>query len=78
MKTPRAAAGKQHAVILALNLLPFAGIAFLWFIGVVRDRIGQGEDRLFAIRLPTTGCVLDNALVPWIDRLDHVVVPGGS
>jgi hypothetical protein len=31
-----------------LNLLPFAGIAFLWFIGVVRDRIGAGEDRFFA------------------------------
>jgi hypothetical protein len=40
--------GKRNAVVLALNLLPFAGIAFLWFIGVVRDRIGQGEDRLFA------------------------------
>ena len=33
---------------LALNLLPFAGIAFLWFIGVVRDRLGEYEDRLFA------------------------------
>lgn len=40
--------GKRDAVILALNLLPFAGIAFLWFIGVVRDRMGHGEDRLFA------------------------------
>ena len=28
--------------------MPFAGIAFLWFIGVVRDRIGEHEDRLFA------------------------------
>lgn len=28
--------------------MPFAGIAFLWFIGVVRDRIGQREDRFFA------------------------------
>jgi hypothetical protein len=35
-------------VNFALNLLPFAGIAFLWFIGVVRDRIGENEDRLFA------------------------------
>ena len=34
--------------MVALNLLPFAAIAFLWFIGVVRDRIGEGEDRLFA------------------------------
>jgi hypothetical protein len=32
---------------LALNLLPFAGVAFLWFIGVVRDRLGEYEDRLF-------------------------------
>ena len=35
-------------VSLALNLVPFAGIAFLWFIGVVRDRLGQAEDRFFA------------------------------
>ena len=36
------------SVSLALGLVPFAGIAFLWFIGVVRDRIGEYEDRLFA------------------------------
>jgi hypothetical protein len=32
----------------SLNLVPFAGIAFLWFIGVIRDRLGQVEDRLFS------------------------------
>lgn len=35
-------------VKFALALLPFAGIAFLWFIGVLRDRIGQHEDQFFA------------------------------
>lgn len=35
-------------VNLALHLLPFAGIAFLWFIGVLRDRLGPQEDRFFA------------------------------
>ena len=40
--------GRREAVALALNLVPFAGIAFLWFIGVIRDRIGEHEDRLFA------------------------------
>ncbi len=35
-------------VVLAINLLPFAGIAFLWFIAVVRDRLGELEDRFFA------------------------------
>jgi hypothetical protein len=40
--------GRRKAVSVALNLVPFAGIAFLWFIGVVRDRIGSREDRFFA------------------------------
>jgi len=40
--------GHRTSVAIALNLVPFAGIAFLWFIGVVRDRIGQHEDRFFA------------------------------
>ena len=35
-------------VTLALGLLPFAGIAFLWFIGVVRDRLGRLEDQFFS------------------------------
>lgn len=35
-------------VLLALHLVPFAGIAFLWFIGVLRDRLGAAEDRFFA------------------------------
>lgn len=38
----------SRSVVLALNLMPFAGIAFLWFIGVLRDRLGQQEDRFFA------------------------------
>jgi len=38
----------SKAISRALDLMPFAGIAFLWFIGVVRDRIGLLEDRFFA------------------------------
>jgi hypothetical protein len=37
-----------RAVAFGLNLVPFAGIAFLWFIGVLRDRLGTQEDRFFA------------------------------
>lgn len=36
------------ALSLALSLVPFAGIAFLWFIGVVRDRLGEKEDQFFS------------------------------
>jgi hypothetical protein len=38
----------SKAIALALNLMPYAGIAFLWFIGVIRDRLGDLEDRLFS------------------------------
>jgi hypothetical protein len=41
-------ASKRGTVLLALNLIPFAGIAFLWFIGVIRDRIGDREDQFFS------------------------------
>ena len=41
-------AASPRRVIIAINLMPFAGIAFLWFVGVVRDRLGDAEDRLFA------------------------------
>lgn len=33
---------------IALVLMPFAGVAFLWFIGVIRDQLGEFEDRFFA------------------------------
>src|SRR4051794_39514916 len=39
---------RRRSLAWALNLVPFAGIAFLWFIGVVRDRIGAFEDRFFS------------------------------
>ncbi len=30
----------SERVSLALNLTPFAGVAFLWFLGVLHDRLG--------------------------------------
>ena len=35
-------------VSFALTLVPFAGIAFLWFMGVVRAHLGELEDQLFS------------------------------
>jgi hypothetical protein len=39
---------EPKTVTLALNLIPIAGVAFLWFIGALRDRLGHQEDRFFA------------------------------
>jgi hypothetical protein len=48
-------ASRQWAVRAGLGLVPFAGIAFLWFIGVVRERLGDVEDRLFLTVFMGTG-----------------------
>ena len=45
-----------------MNLVPFAGIAFLWFIGVLRDRLGQLEDRFFATVFFGSGLLFLGAL----------------
>ena len=41
-------ATSSGTIAFALNLVPYAGIAFLWFIGVIRDRLGDSEDRFIA------------------------------
>ena len=38
----------EHQMLLAAELVTFSGIAFLWFIGVVRSNLGSYEDRFFA------------------------------
>ena len=40
--------GNTGLVSVALMLVPFAGIAFLWFMGVVRAHLGTLEDQFFS------------------------------
>jgi hypothetical protein len=40
--------GSRSWVRIALNLVPFTGIAFLWFMAVLRNRIGLLEDKFLA------------------------------
>lgn len=39
---------RRDGIATATKLMPFAGISFLWFIGVVRDGFGRYEDRFFS------------------------------
>jgi hypothetical protein len=45
-------------VVVALNIVPFAGIAFLWFVGALRDRLGRREDQFFATVFLGSGLLL--------------------
>jgi hypothetical protein len=43
------ATGQDATLFVAgLYLVPFAGIMFLWFVAVIRDQLGEREDRFFA------------------------------
>jgi hypothetical protein len=46
---------QKGGISAAAKLMPFAGITFLWFIGVVRDNLGRYEDRFFASVLLGSG-----------------------
>lgn len=48
---------RRDAVSKALALIPFAGIAFLWFIAVVRSSLGGREDRFFDALFTGSGLV---------------------
>jgi hypothetical protein len=39
---------RRNALQFAIQIVPFAGIAFLWFVGVLRNLLGDREDQFFA------------------------------
>ena len=85
-----AAAVVNHSKIitLALNLVSFAGVAFLWFIGVVRDRLGELEDRFFAtiflgsgllyIAMVFAGAAVAGGIIAVLGKGLEGVVPSGA
>ena len=53
------------AATVVLILVPFAGIAFLWFTGVMRDLLGDLEDKFFATVFLGSGIILVVMLYTW-------------
>ena len=39
--------GNQRTMILAVNLITISSIMFIWFVAVIRRRVGERENRLF-------------------------------
>ncbi|MDH3678355.1 MAG: hypothetical protein OEV40_00245 [Acidimicrobiia bacterium] len=58
---------------LAVTLVPFAGIAFLWFIGVIRDQIGEHEDRFFSTVFLGSGLLFLAGLFMWLTLIAAIV-----
>ena len=73
-------AARQTLIQISLALVPFAGIAFLWFIGVLREQVGMiDEDRLFTTVFLGSGllflAMLFLAAVTLTSMLDMLAAP---
>ncbi|WP_030856583.1 hypothetical protein [Streptomyces sp. NRRL F-2747] len=53
----KVAQGERGALQTATELVPFAGIAFLWFMGALREHTGEAEDRFIATVFLGSGLV---------------------
>ena len=56
---------QSSAAAVVLVLVPFAGIAFLWFTGVMRDLLDEREDKFFATVFLGSGIILVVMLFIW-------------
>ncbi len=55
----------SSAASVVLVLVPFAGIAFLWFTGVMRDLMGDLEDKFFSTVFFGSGIILVVMMYVW-------------
>ncbi|MFE7234190.1 hypothetical protein [Streptomyces sp. NPDC057596] len=73
---------RRDAVRAALALVPFAGIFFLWFTGVVRAHVGDAEDKFLATVFLGSGLVFVAAMFGAAAAADAVLAvahpPGAS
>lgn len=56
---------QSSAAAVVIVLVPFAGIAFLWFTGVLRDLLGGLEDKFFATVFLGSGIILVVMMFVW-------------
>ena len=60
-------------VSVAVTLVPFAGIAFLWFMGVIRDQLGKMEDQFFSSVFFGSGLLMLGGLFVWMTVMASVL-----
>ncbi len=63
--TPELLGSWSRKASLIIILVPFAGITFLWFTGVIRDQLGELEDRFFATIFYGSGIIQVVLLFIW-------------
>ncbi|MFE0646960.1 hypothetical protein ACFVZH_00025 [Streptomyces sp. NPDC059534] len=71
-------AGQRSAVRTAVELIPFAGIAFLWFMGALREQVGEREDKFVSTVFLGSGLVFVATLFGAAAAASSVLDEGGQ
>lgn len=69
---------RRTEVQVGVTLVPFAGIAFLWFMGVIRDRIGEWEDKLFSTVYLGSGILFLGGFFVWAALIGAILASADS
>lgn len=64
---------QSDRISVVLLMTPFAGISFLWFTGVIRDQLGQNEDRFFSTIFLGSGIIFVLLLFIWAAVFGSIV-----
>lgn len=59
----------ENQVTVGVTLVPFAAIAFLWFVGVLRDLLGRREDQFFGTAFLGSGLLLLSGIFVWVGAI---------
>ena len=69
--------GLSDTASLVIALVPFAGLAFLWFTGVVRDQLSYQEGRFFATLFFGSGIIQVVLLFIWSAVFGAIIITMG-
>lgn len=65
-------------VSIAVTLVPFGAIAFLWFMGVLRDLLGRREDQFFGTVFFGSGLLLLGAMFVWVGAIAAAIASANA
>jgi len=66
--------GNRASLILGLTLAVFAAVSFLWFIAVIRRRVGEREDKFFATVFLGSGILIAGLMLVGSGSLASIAV----
>ena len=75
---PRWLTDAADRVTVAVTLVPFAAIAFLWFIGVLRDLLGRREDQFFGTIFFGSGLLFVAGTFVWVGVVAAALVSSNA